>query len=199
MKTAQNIASQKAYSILETLFVLLLSGVFLGLFLSSYASSVQLNIDLEIRSNVENKILELDTFINSQDKIEFPATDLNSLEQSTNSGTIFNVKFEKDSLSFVPNSTDKFISAEQCESTYEKITTDKFFYPNCFQLYIKKIIGAQDLYCYYIYSTAIYSNGKLLSFSKNGIINRQLSFSPSNTVLIVSSDSNNNDNYCVSY
>lgn len=197
MSIAQSIISEKAYSLLEALFVLLFVGLFFGIFISTYSSTVQLNIDLQIRQEIENKIQQVDNVINSQEDLKIFATSENTLNQSIVTGAIF----ELENNILIPSNNSNFITSEECEKTFSNnnLTQPDLFFPACYQIFIKKVSGGTNLYCYYIYSIAKYSNGKIASLSKNGLVSKSLILIPNSSIIYTSIDNNNNDNYCATY
>lgn len=195
--TTAHFKNISGYSILEILFVLLLVGFFFGIFITSYSYSVQLAIDVKIRNEIERNLDEIESSMISQEQLQINSSNFDTNSTILESGVLF----EQNKLNFNLNASTStsFYSKEECLEVLARNSLQNTEYPICYQIYLKKITGTSDLYCYYIYSIAEYSSGKSATLNRNGLLVKTISFQPGEEIMKIQNGNSQIDNNCAKY
>lgn len=150
------------YSIIESLFALLMIGFFINYFIDSYAVAVHQINEIEAKSLLVSQINSITNSINSSTIIDIASSNNNTF----NNQSVYSLLIREDSV-LIPN-TVNIESQTDCEnysrSTSSSINPKGFIW--CYSIYITKIENSNDLYCFNIKGN-VYVDNKLLTQNIN--------------------------------
>ncbi len=146
------------YSIIESLFALLMIGFFINYFINSYAVAVHQINEIEAKSLLVSQINTITNSINSSSVIDIASS--NNI--NFNNENTYSLLMRDDNV-LIPN-LGNIESETDCETYskgYNSSTNPKGFIW-CYTIYITKIENSTDLYCFNIKGN-VYVDNKLLT------------------------------------
>lgn len=183
---------------MEALFILLISGIFLGTFLPLYANTLKLKSDFRIRNFVSSENFSTLSNIQDADTLELQTSSTN-IENTLEQGVM--LTYDNSTNSLIASGKTSFLSKEECQlqNSKEKIT-ENFEFINCKQIFLKKIKSATNLYCFSVYSISEFSDGNWNVTKDTGIFNNSVVPKTGSTQLTVANvNLQTNPDTCASY